>query len=229
MTDSYTELSPLRGPMPVPQVLIRVQAVAGGLFLVFLALHLSNVLIAPLGVEAFNDYQAALRQFYQHPVVEIVVLMVPLAAHAIAGIWLRVLRRKRGARPPRNLHFWAGIFLLVFVPGHILAVRGPSFVYGIYPQFEGVAFSLWFMPFWFYPYYFVLAMAGLYHGLNGIGRLLVRKGVMSDTRRLMLPVMTIAGIGVAISLMSLGGVFFETPDPMDNDFARLYIKLLDSI
>lgn len=228
MTDSYAHRTPLPGTVSIEQTLIRIQAVAGSLFFLFLAFHLSNVLVAPLGIEAFNDYQAALRAVYQYPLVEIGVLMAPLAAHAIAGIWLRLLRRKRGARPPRNLHFWAGIFLLVFVPGHILAVRGPSLVYGIYPEFEGVAFSLWFMPFWFYPYYFVLAMAGLYHGLNGIGRLLVRKGVMSDTRKLILPVMTIAGIGVGISLMSLGCLFFETPDPMNNDFARLYISLLES-
>lgn len=232
MTDSYAEQSPLRGPVPVvplERVLIRVQAVSGSLFLMFLALHLSNVLIAPLGVDAFNAYQTTLRQFYQHPLVEIAVLMAPLVTHAIAGIWLRILRRRRGVKPRRNLHFWAGTFLLIFVPGHILAVRGPSLVYGIYPEFEGVAFSLWFMPYWFYPYYFLLALAGLYHGTNGLGRVLIRNGVISNTRKLIWPVISIGGIGVAISLMSLGGVFFETPDPMDNDFARLYISVLESI
>jgi len=189
-------------------------------------LHLSNVLIAPLGLEAFNDYQRLLRAVYQHPVFEIGIIAAPLLAHGVAGIWLRILHRRRGLRPRRNLHFWAGAFLVLFVPGHILAVRGTSLFYGIYPEFEGLSFSLAFLPLWFYPYYFLLAMAGLYHGSNGVASMLVRNGMLSDRRKLVLPLLLLGGIGIVISLMSLGGLLFGIPDPMDNDYARFYLRLL---
>ena len=67
----------------------------------------------------------------------------------------------------RALHRYAGFFLLVFIGGHIVAVRGASWFYDVYPGFEGLAFSIAAVPGYFYPYYFLLAVAGFYHGING--------------------------------------------------------------
>ena len=102
--------------------------------------------------------------------------------------------------------------------------------YGVYPEFEGLAFSLWLFPVYFYPYYFLLALAGFYHASNGLRTLAARSGIRVTTlyaRRVQASVSTIAAMWIMIALMSLGGVFFDVGDPTDNDFARLAATLFD--
>ena len=61
---------------------------------------------------------------------------------------------------------------MLVMAGHIAAVRGPSWLLDIYPGFLGLSFSVEFAP-----YYFLLALAGFYHGLNGLGIGLSRLGI----------------------------------------------------
>lgn len=201
----------------------RVQAVAGALFSIFVLLHLSNIALAPFGIEAFNAYQRVIRTFYQQPVIELIIVIGPLLAHVIAGIWLFVLRH---GQPPKQrpllarMHSWAGCFLLLVIFGHIAAVRGPSFFADVFPEFQGLAFSLWYLPYYFYPYYFLLALAGFYHATNGLRTLAARKGVVIG-RSVQTNATIVAAIWVAVSLLSLGGVLVQVDNPADNDFARL--------
>ncbi len=206
--------------------LVNTQEIAGSLFSVFVILHLSNIFLAPMGVETFNQYQRFIRQFYQNPVIEIGVVIGPLLVHAASGIWLYFLRRGRNLRRPlpSRVHAWAGLFLLLFIGGHILAVRGSSFFFGVYPEFEGLSFSLWFFPAYFYPYYFLLALAGFYHVTNGLRTLAARRGIRVPIKAQM-SVSVIAAIWIMISLMSLGGIFFDVPGQTDNEFARLAAEL----
>jgi succinate dehydrogenase/fumarate reductase cytochrome b subunit len=180
--------------------LVRAQAIGGVLFTVFLVLHISNTLLAPLGPEIYNDYQRTIRQFYQQPVFEIIFVLGPLVAHVIAGIWLYVLRKKwrRTIALPYRIQSWAGLFLLLVVFGHVIATRGVSFWFGTFPEFEGISFSLWWVPSYFYPYYFLLFMAGLYHGTMGLTVLLKR----SRYRRLT----TSKGLPLLLSTMGAVGV-----------------------
>jgi hypothetical protein len=123
-------------------------------FLTFVGIHLFNTLLASAGPDACEHFQTLSRAFYQHALVE-PILMRALVVHASAGVI-----RLRNASPPasfrRRLHRWTGVFLLVFVFGHIAAVRGPSVLLGVYPGFEGISLSVAFAPAWFYPYYLLL-------------------------------------------------------------------------
>lgn len=211
--------------------LTRVQAVAGGLFFVFLLLHLSNTLLAAFGADTYNSFQRAVRVFYQHPLLELLLVVFPLISHVTAGVWLYVIRKKRRAN--RGLKFrlqtWAGFFLVLTVFGHVLATRGVSFWYGTFPEFAGVSFSLWWVPGYFYPYYFLLFMAGLYHGTMGAGMLLRRAGLVRSTAssRTNSGLLFVGAAVATISLLAFGGKLFEIDDPRDNDYARQYAEFFD--
>lgn len=211
--------------------LLAAQAAAGMLFLIFLVLHLSNTLLAVFGPETYNSYQRAVRQIYQHPFFELVLVIGPLLTHVIAGLWLyRIRKRRRFTRALRyKVQTWAGFFLLFVVFGHMLATRGISYWYGPFAEFEGVSFSLWWIPAYFYPYYFLLFMAGLYHGSMGMFSVLQRLGFVRMTNSSSLPVIvtTVGAIGAMLALLGFGGFLFEIDDPRDNDYARQYGELMD--
>lgn len=217
-------------PQPVKNTLEKrlglVQAVAGATFAIFVLLHLSNIALAPFGMETFNQYQQAIRTFYQYPAVELLIVILPLAAHAMAGIILFIVRRKTNTKRPAmaRAHTWAGCFLLVFIVGHIVAVRGSSFFYDVYPEFEGLAFSLWYFPAYFYPYYFLLALAGFYHATNGLRMLAAKQGlaISASTQR---SVTALAACWIAISLAALGGLLFDVGDPASHGFAQLLAEV----
>jgi len=212
-------------------MLVRAQAIAGSLFFVFLVLHLSNTLSAAFGPETYNSYQRTIRQIYQHPLLEIILVILPLLTHAIAGVWLYLVRKKwRISRTIKyRIQTWAGFFLILVVFGHMLATRGVSYWYGPFPEFGGVAFALWWVPSYFYPYYFLLFMAGLYHGSMGAATLLRRTGLLrpSSSNRLPLFVASFGAVGAICVLLAFGGVLFEIDDPRDNDYARQYGQLFD--
>lgn len=109
----------------------RAQAIAGSLFAIFVLLHLSNIALAPLGIEIFNGYQQTIQKFYQQPVIELLIVLGPLIAHAIAGIWLFLLRRSNPATHQRpwhsRLHSWAGCLLLLFIIGTLSSLEEPHF------------------------------------------------------------------------------------------------------
>lgn len=211
--------------------LVRAQAIAGSLFFIFLIMHLGNTLLAALGPEYYDNIQRILQTVYQQPLIELGLVIIPLLTHAIAGVWLYSLRRKRrrGRQLRYQLQSWAGLFLLLVIFGHVLATRGVGFWLDAAPGFSGVSFSLWWMPAVFYPYYFLLFMAGLYHGTMGMTTLSRRTGMgrAASNHKLVFWVTALGTIGATLALLGFGGFLFDIHDPTDNDFARAYGKLLN--
>ena len=93
--------------------------------------------------------------------------------------------------------------------------------------FGGVAFSLWYLPYYFYPYYFLLALAGFYHATNGLRTIAARNGI-AISRSIQINATVIAAIWIAVSLLSFGGVLVPVENPADNDFARLLGSIWDA-
>ena len=207
--------------------LARLQAVSGLLFSLFVLVHLSNTALAVLGPNLYNRFQSAVRGVYQWPVLEL-ALVATLLVHVVSGVFRMRARRDSKAKPPLRLrlHRYAAYYLAVFVFGHMAATRLPALLADAPPFFEGVSFSLHFMPWWFYPYYGLLGIAGLYHFFYGVPVALGVFGIRAPQaiRRgpgFWIPVSAGATM-IALALLGFGGVLYEIGDPFDNDFARAY-------
>ncbi|TDJ31778.1 MAG: hypothetical protein E2O59_00190 [Gammaproteobacteria bacterium] len=214
-------------------MLKKLQAITGLIFATFVAVHLLNTWLAGLGPAAYDGVQVALRQVYQFIFVEVLILSA-LLVHVVAGVMRIVKEPKRTLTIRARVHRYAGFFLMLVILGHILAVRGSSMFFDVYPGFAGLAFSIEFLPGFFYPYYLLLGVAGFYHALNGSGialqRLSGRLGGLGwrfvlPQRRLALA-SSVAALVMVVSLLGFGGVWFDVGDVASSDFARLAKELL---
>ena len=207
-------------------MLKQLQAGTGVLFAVFLSAHLINTWLAAFGPGLYDAVQAALRVVYQFAPLE-ALLLAALATHLVVGVMRIVSEPKRQLTVRAKLHRYAGFFLMIVIVGHILAVRGSSWFYDVYPGFAGLAFSIEWVPAYFYPYYFLLGVAGFYHGLNGLSIALPRLGVPLTMRWPALRVSTaVASVAMVAALMGLGGFFFDVGDVSESAFAQLAFELV---
>ncbi len=221
-----TSMTPSHGPRE--RSWARVQALSGLVFLTFAGLHLTNQMLAAAGPDTYNGFQRSLRLLYQQPLVELSVVAVPLLVHVVAGVRRMLLRgvRGRGGSGRMRLHRLTGYFLLLVIFGHIAAVRGPSLILGIFPEFEGIAFSLWWIPAYFYVYYALLGFAGLYHGANGALLALRALGLRSGPAVVKgwpfwLPVGA-ATVLLVLGILGFGGHLFEIADPTISEYAGMW-------
>ncbi|MDH3643444.1 MAG: hypothetical protein OES38_15180 [Gammaproteobacteria bacterium] len=210
-------------------MLKKLQAGTGLLFAVFVAVHLANTWLAAFGPGAYDGVQGALRTVYQFMPLE-ALLLAALLVHIVVGVMRIVTEPRRTLDLRGKLHRYAGFFLLVVIAGHVLAVRGPSWFFDVYPAFAGLAFSLDYLPGYFYPYYFLLGMAGFYHALNGVGIATRRLGMVASLGSLSTRSVAVAsgacGLGLLAGLLGLGGVFFDVGDVQSSAFAQLARELL---
>lgn len=209
------------------QRLSRIQSISGLLFSLFAVVHLSNTALAALGPDLYDGFQGSVRGVYQWPLFEL-ALLASLVVHIASGVMRMRGRRGSGAKPPLRLrlHRYAAYYLAVFVFGHIAATRLPAVLADAPPFFGGVSFSLHFMPWFFYPYYALLGIAGLYHLFYGVPVALGVLGIRAPQviRRgpgFWIPVGAGATV-IVLALLGFGGALYEIDDPFDNDFARAY-------
>lgn len=193
------------------QKLRRLQAGSGVLFSVFLAVHLFNQAVAVRGAAAYDAVQGSLRAVYQAPTWELALVFAPLLAHVAFGVTTAWRRRGEVSRPvawPARLHRWSGRFLAVVVGGHVGATRGLALLGGPAPHFAGVAFTFQWVPAWFWPYYTLLALAGWYHLVFGLGlasaQLGLRGGAVLSSRRVLVPVFLLGALALLGGVLAFG-------------------------
>jgi succinate dehydrogenase/fumarate reductase cytochrome b subunit len=149
---------------------------------------------------------------------------------------MRMLRRRRSenkhapASLRARLHRWSGIVLLVFFAGHVIATRGASVIFHVYPEFAGIAFTLKWVPAYFWPYYLTFALAGMYHLVNGLGVALpilgVGEGRMLRRPRFLIGVSVIAGIALVAGMLGFGGALARpNVDPRHSPYAALLRRI----
>ena len=214
------------------RALLRVQAASGALFLGFTLLHLANTATASFGHAAYDGYLAGARVVYRQPVVEVLGLLAPLAVHWGAAI-VRLRRsgfRRRNRTLRARLHRYTGWFLLVFVWGHVAATRAPGVFAGVDLDAAGLAWTFDWMPSWFYPYYTALALAGLYHGLNGglVALSVFGVRVPSGLRRgpgFWVP-LGVGALALIVGIAGLSGLLFPIGDPSASAYARFIADLM---
>jgi succinate dehydrogenase/fumarate reductase cytochrome b subunit len=193
-------------------------------------------MMAALGPAAPDGAQRALRRGYQAPPIEIALVIAPMLVHAIAAVLRLWRRRARGARPVKNpwarAHRWSGLVLLIFFAGHVGATRGASLLYDVYPEFSGIAFTLRWVPAYFWPYYISLGLAGLYHTVYGLGVALSAFGLHGSGGALLRrpavlgPIITLGGLALLLGILGFGGVLRDIGHPEQSPYARLLTRLL---
>ena len=203
--------------------LIKIQAISGLVFATFLILHLVNMAIAMFGQVAYDSFQRAMRWYYQFPVAEIVVVLAASVVH-IAAALTRVIRRRRAGKnshkkiklPLRvRLHRYSGYFIVVVFIGHVVATRGPSLLLGKLVDMSYLSYSIAILPLFFYPYYMLLGIAGLYHLTNGVIFALrvlnvrLPKGATAPRSHLFWIWISLCGIIVLVSVLSISGNIFD--------------------
>ena len=218
----------------VERTLVTVQAASGALFAVFLLAHLVNAMVAMAGPAAYDALRGQLRAVYQVPPVEVLLVGAPLVAHVGASVWRMVRRRRRGQRTPpgtrSRLQRWSAVVLLVFLVGHVVATRGASLIFGVWPGFDAIAFTMIWTPAYFIPYYSVFSIAALYHAINGLALALPRLGLRGPSQRRMGPLvagLTVAGaLALLLGVAGFAGAFTAVRDlALDGDYAHLIERL----
>ena len=211
---------------------LRAQVISGTVFALFLFVHLINQMLAVLGASAYDGSQRTLRGAYQAPGLELALVFIPLVVHLTTAIVRMVKRPKQDVSTLSwrvRLHRSSGRFLLLVIVGHVVATRGASFLYGVFPGFHGLAFTFQWVPAYFWPYYLLLALCGWYHlvhGLSMAGAVLNLPGANALQRPLVFR--ALIGVGATaliVGVLALGGVLADVGDPSSSEYARLVLRL----
>jgi succinate dehydrogenase/fumarate reductase cytochrome b subunit len=208
--------------------LARLQAVTGLVFAVFLTVHLVALCASALGPGWYDGVQRSTAVVYRAAPYEWVLLLLPLVVHVVVGV-VRMRRRPRRTTPlpwAVRLHRQSAWLLLAVIFGHVGATRGLQLAYDVDCGFAGVSFAMAWMPGLFSLYYSLLAIAGLIHGVYGVASALAVLGVRVPPptrvlRRAALPLVVIGLLAIA-GVASFAGWLYAIPDPLDNDYARVY-------
>lgn len=211
---------------------LRAQVMSGAVFTLFLFVHLLNQMLAVLGAETYDGTQQAMRRAYQAPALELGLVMVPLLVHLTTAI-VRMVKRPKQASSTLSwrvrLHRYSGRFLMLVIVGHVVATRGASLLYGVFPGFHGLAFTFQWVPAYFWPYYLLLAVGGWYHlvhGLSMAAAVLQLPGANVLQRPLVFRVVVAVGaLALIVGVLGLGGVLADVGDPSSSEYARLVLRL----
>jgi succinate dehydrogenase/fumarate reductase cytochrome b subunit len=209
-------------------MLLKIQAASGLVFAVFLATHLFNTWLSALGPGWYDAFQRPVGNVYQWLPVEILVLGA-LLVHVVCAVlrWRQAPEGAGGLSVRKRLHRYSGVFLMIVVGGHVAAERFVPAWYGIRPEALGVSFTLQFLPWVFYPYYFLLGVSGFYHAANGLVIAASRLGYRFRLSTLNLYRL---GAGAAaltlVALLGFGGWIYAVGDAFAAPFGRLVLELI---
>lgn len=181
------------------------------LLLLFIAVHLTNHLVALAGVEAHMHTMQMLRKVYRNAALEFVLLAAVLAQVITGSILVYRGRHNRHGFWPRA-RAWSGVAIAFFLLQHVSAVQVGRALQSLDTNFYFAAAVLQnaLLKFYFYPYYFVGVTSVFVH-LAAV--IYLRRG--NETRRRVLAgVLMLKGVIIAIAiLLCLGGAFYTVQLP----------------
>lgn len=179
--------APESRPARPPIKLGPIQAASGAVFALFLILHLVTAASGLLGIERYDSTLGLLRRIYRpHVAVELIVIGTSGTIHIACAVLQMIRRRKIFAlKGPlwMRAHRVSGYFLLLVIIGHVLATRvAPTLATGPTAtgkaDFSFLAYATLAVPYFFWPYYLALGIAGSLHlglGLHLASRVLGRR------------------------------------------------------
>jgi hypothetical protein len=215
---------------------LKIQALSGAFFGLFVVAHLYNHAIAHFGVEAYTKLQHQLRTVYQNPIVE-ALIFASLGVHMLSNAILITRRWKREADPKavRNISFsqklqrWSGYLLGAVIVGHIFATRFQQTLFN--PELDGdfalATYTLVHNGAFFFPYYFLFGSLGLFHLSFGflkafdliLGTRIHRKITESAAFYFL---MTVGSALIMSILLAFAGYYFDVQSPRVDLWVRHY-------
>ncbi|MCC6574309.1 MAG: hypothetical protein IT462_11010 [Planctomycetes bacterium] len=206
----------------------KVQAASGAVFAFFLVLHLATTASAATGIAGFDNTLITLRSVYRPNIaVELILIGVPLAVHAVCALVQMGRRFKTRPNPKPHWHIrvhrWTGYYLLVVIIGHVFATRimplfgaGPTATGSA--DFSYLAYSLVHWPAFFYPYYILLGFCGAVHMCLGVG---IAARVLTPKLAAKLPVQKIStALAAVCGVIAVIGVLFILSNAWHADRSR---------
>lgn len=194
-------------------LLRRIHSLAGVIPLgVFLAEHLFTNSFALKGPGAFNQAVAVLHGLVYLPVIEFVLIWLPLTVHGIYGLWITWTARNNVGKYsyPHNWLYYlqrvSGIVALVFVAYHLYTLRISSGLFGTEISFRTVALQL--VNPWVKGFYIAGLVSTIFHFAHGLSTFAITWGitvgpnsrrVMSAVSFIVFVVMLAAGIRVVVA------------------------------
>jgi succinate dehydrogenase/fumarate reductase cytochrome b subunit len=152
--------------------------------------------------------------------------------HVATSVARMIRRRRRGQTQipatRTRLQRWSAVVLLVFIAGHVLATRGASAVFGVFPGFEAIAYTMVWRPEYFIPYYSVFSIAALYHAVHGLTLALPRLGLRAAKGASPL-VPGIVGVGAVLLLLGVAGFAGAFEAVRERAIASDYAALLERL
>ncbi|NLC77853.1 MAG: succinate dehydrogenase [Clostridia bacterium] len=147
----------------------------------FLMEHLIVNSFSMRGPEAYNNAVAVLQSIPFLPVVELLLIAIPIIFHGLYGLWIVYLAKNNVLSYTyyRNWLFYlqrvTAIITLIFVAYHSYTLRIANALFGLEISFNTMTAVLsnpWMMVF-----YIVGLLASVYHFANGLATFLITWGV----------------------------------------------------
>lgn len=137
---------------------------SGIIISVFVVIHLINHLMILQGEQAHIRFMEMARKFYRNFFME-TLLLTAVAVQAISGVVL--IRTKRNERNTTfdKLHIYSGLYLAIFLTGHVLAVLAGRYIWKLDTNLYYGAEVLNNDPvyFFYFPYYALLIISFFTH------------------------------------------------------------------
>jgi succinate dehydrogenase / fumarate reductase cytochrome b subunit len=188
----------------------------------FLVLHLASNASSLGGARAFNAQIDRLAAIPLRTFGEMAFIAVPLAFHALAGVWLAVrgdetgLRRRHGRGLLHGLQRATGILALLFIGAHLWEFRVQRAFFGLHAHalFGAVATDLssvkWSVP-WIAIGYVLGLGSVVFHLANGIVGFATSWGLAASERSVRRLSWASGAIGTALFALGMASVvFFST-------------------
>ncbi len=223
-------MTPSAKPSRRAFLLRKAHSASGLLFLgAFLVLHLASNASSLWGARAFDAQMDRLLAVPLRPVLEIALVLAPLAFHAVYGVWLAVrpdetgLRRLHAHGPLHVLQRATGICALLFVLGHLWEFRAQRAFHGLHAHslFGAAAHDLSWVR-WGVPWIGIAYVVGLasvaFHLANGVVRFATSWGLTGSERGVRRLAWASGVFGVALFTLGLSTVVFfatgQSPIPI---------------
>lgn len=186
---------------------------AGLTLAVFIAMHLTNHLLALVSIEQHIKVMDALRLIYRNPLCE-ALLLLAIMVQVPSGIML--VRRKgwRGLPLAERAQVASGGYLAFFLVAHVFAVMMGRHFFHLDTNFY-FASAVLFSPVWlFYVVYYGLSVIAVFTHVASIHyqKMLSR----TSPERAQIQALTIVGVGLMVTvliLLAFSGVVYEIRIP----------------